>query len=85
MSRAFRVSIISPESCSGCLRCSLACSFFTSPDRAFNPARSKIQVIHGQEDGLFQIELSQKCTHCGICVEYCEFGVLSNNKIAAGR
>ena len=67
---------IAAEHCSGCLRCALACSFFTSPQRAFNPAKSKIQVLPGLEEGQFDVVLDEGCTHCGICVDYCEFGVL---------
>ncbi len=68
---------IAAENCSGCLRCALACSFFTSPERAFNPSKSSIQVIPGLEDGQFEVVLTEGCTHCGICVDYCEFDVLS--------
>ena len=70
---------IAAEHCSGCLRCALACSFFTSLEGAFNPSQSKIQVTPGPEDGQFEVKLTEDCTHCGICVDYCEFGVLSQD------
>ena len=68
--------LVTLERCSGCLRCALACSFFTV-DRAFNLAESRIQVMPGPKDGQFQVELTEDCTYCGICVDYCEFGALS--------
>ena len=43
--------------CTGCLRCMLACSFFTSGKQAFNPALSKIRVEPGSGDGEFEIVL----------------------------
>ena len=72
--------VVAPEHCSGCLRCALACSFFTSRQREFNLSLSKITVLPGWEQGQFEIVLSQECTHCGICVPYCEFGVLSQGE-----
>ncbi|MFC2000868.1 4Fe-4S dicluster domain-containing protein [Chloroflexota bacterium] len=68
---------IAPEHCSGCLRCALACSFFTTRQRSFNPSQSKIQVTVGPEDGQFEVRLTEDCNHCGICIQYCEFGVLN--------
>ena len=72
--------LVDPEQCSGCLRCALACSFFTSPEREFNLSQSKITVLPGWEQGEFEITLSEECTSCGICVKYCEFGALSQDK-----
>ena len=72
--------LIAAEHCSGCQRCALACSFFTSPERMFNLSRSKITVLPSFEQGVFEITLSEECNGCGICVQYCEFGVLSQKK-----
>lgn len=71
---------ISPKDCSGCLRCALACSFFTSAERAFNLSKSKIMVVPDWDQGQFEITLSDECTGCGICIQYCQFGVLSQGK-----
>ena len=71
---------VAPENCSGCLRCALACSFFKSPERKFNLSQSRITVLPGWEQGEYEITLSEECDGCGICVEYCEFGVLSKSK-----
>ena len=67
---------VTAENCSGCLLCCLACSFFTSPERVFNLSRSMIKVRRAQ-DRRFRIEFSEDCTACGICVDYCHYGVLS--------
>jgi len=71
-----RLSIVA-EQCSGCLRCALACSLYTSPERTFNLAQSKIRVVPGWEQGTFEITVSDDCTCCGICAMYCEFGALT--------
>ena len=63
--------------CSGCLRCALACSFFRSGERQFNPALSRIHVLPGPEQGCFTVMLDDDCDGCGICVDYCAFGVLT--------
>lgn len=63
--------------CAGCLRCMLACSFFTSGKQAFNPALSKIQVEPGSGDGKLKIVFLEGCNNCGICTRYCEFGALN--------
>jgi Fe-S-cluster-containing hydrogenase component 2 len=76
MARTAEISIAA-ERCSGCMRCALACSFFTSRERVFNLSKSKIIVMPGWEQGQFEITLSEECTRCGICIPYCEFGVLS--------
>ena len=76
MARTSEISIAA-ERCSGCMRCALACSFFTSRERVFNLSKSKIVVVPGWEQGQFEIALSEECTRCGICIPYCEFDALS--------
>ena len=71
---------IAPENCSGCLRCALACSFFTTSEREFNISKSKITVLPGWQQGEFEITLGEECNHCGICVQYCEFGALTQTR-----
>jgi Fe-S-cluster-containing hydrogenase component 2 len=73
---ATRVLVV-PENCSGCLRCALACSFYTTPEREFNVSRSRIMILPGWDQRHFEVTLTDECTHCGICVQYCEFGALS--------
>ncbi len=68
--------ITAADKCTDCRRCMLACSFFTSGSQEFNPSLSKIQVAPGSGDGEVDIALLDNCNHCGICVNYCEFGAL---------
>lgn len=68
------------ERCSGCQRCALACSFFTSPEKAFNLSKSKITVVPSWDLGHFEISFSEDCTHCAKCVQYCEFGALKRHE-----
>ena len=62
--------LMSAEQCTGCLRCVLACSFFTSSEKAFNPLQSKIKVVPSEEDWQFKVTISNDCDLCGICVDY---------------
>ena len=79
MARIAGISIAA-EHCSGCMRCALACSFFTTRERVFNLSKSKIVVVPGWEQGQFEITLNEECTHCGVCVPYCDFGALSQGQ-----
>ena len=63
--------------CTGCLRCMLSCSFFTSGRHEFNPALSKIQVEPGSVDGEFEIVFVEGRDACGICTRYCVFDALN--------
>ncbi|MFC1944399.1 4Fe-4S binding protein [Chloroflexota bacterium] len=78
MTHTGEISVVATQ-CSGCLCCALACSFFTSPQKEFNPSQSKIQVTPAEIDGQFDIHISEECTLCGICIDYCEFDVLSQD------
>lgn len=62
--------------CSGCLLCSLICSFYNTPERAFNLSKSMIKVKPGGNNGRAEVEISENCIGCNICVAYCYFGVL---------
>ena len=75
-SRTEKISTI-PEACSGCRMCQLACSF--SWQRAYNPAQSRIVIEEGEvvdDTGPFRIAFTDECNDCGICVQYCFYGVL---------
>jgi carbon-monoxide dehydrogenase iron sulfur subunit len=77
MARRTAKILTAPDRCTGCLRCALACSFFVSPERTFNPSKSRIMVVPTWDQKQFEIVLTEECTNCGICVKYCEFGALS--------
>ncbi len=65
--------------CTGCLICELRCSLRF--EKAFNPARAAI-VIRRQTDSPveYTISFTDKCDNCGICVRYCPYGALSQEK-----
>lgn len=69
--------VIKAENCSGCLLCSLACSFFTTTERAFSPSKAQIVVRPGSAETWFTVDLLPDCDGCGICVKYCAFDALS--------
>lgn len=70
------VKVANVDSCSGCLACCLACSFFATPERVFSLSRSSIKVRQSGGEKRFDIEFTEECTQCGICVAYCQYDVL---------
>ncbi len=68
--------IVNMDNCSGCLLCSLACSFFNTPERSFNLSKSEIRVRRAKGRNRFEVEFSDACSGCETCVDYCHFGVL---------
>ncbi|WP_028315306.1 4Fe-4S binding protein [Desulfatibacillum aliphaticivorans] len=64
---------IDAASCTGCMKCGLACSELYH--RAFNPLLARIQVIVKGEEA--EISFTQECTECGVCVDQCFYGALS--------
>jgi Fe-S-cluster-containing dehydrogenase component len=62
--------------CTGCSRCQLACSdlYF----RSFNPSLARIRILMSGAD--YAIELTDECTHCGICVDHCFYGALQKDR-----
>jgi ferredoxin len=67
---------ITAERCTGCLRCQLACSDLFS--RAFNPSRSRIQVIFSDVD--CSIQFTQECNSCGVCADHCFYDVIHKHR-----
>jgi|GEM_PF-389746 len=61
-----------PSRCVGCLLCQLICSL--SYEKMFNPSKSRILIERG-DDG-FKINFTDKCTLCGLCVEFCVYNAL---------
>ncbi|MHA1210208.1 MAG: hypothetical protein ACTSSA_10715 [Candidatus Freyarchaeota archaeon] len=61
-----------PMSCVGCLLCQLMCSF--TYEKVFNP--SKARIIIEKVDGGAKIGFTDDCVKCGVCADYCMYGVL---------
>lgn len=62
--------------CTGCKLCQLACTAFH--EKVFNPARSRIQIIHEYTEGGLHIA-AKRCILCKKCEEICPAGAISNN------
>ena len=70
-------NIVAEENCAGCLLCTLACSFFNTPERVFNPSLAHITVERKEGQNTFGVSFTEDCIDCGTCAEYCQFGVIS--------
>ncbi len=65
--------------CTGCLICELRCSLRF--EKAFNPARAAIVIrrrVRAPDE--YEISFSDRCDNCGICVQYCSYGALTQGK-----
>ena len=69
------------ESCTGCLRCQLACSDLYT--KAFNPSTARIRVIVSAAD--CSILFTEECNECGVCVDHCFHGALHKMKREADK
>ena len=67
---------ITPDLCSGCLRCQLACSDLYQ--KVFNPSAARIQVSLAGAD--CTIEFLEDCQGCGICADQCFYGALQKQE-----
>ena len=65
--------------CTGCLICELRCSLRF--EKAFNPSKAQIVVrrLVGA-DNEYQVSFTDRCDNCGICVRYCPYGALSQER-----
>ncbi|MEW6489778.1 MAG: 4Fe-4S dicluster domain-containing protein [Thermodesulfobacteriota bacterium] len=69
------LTIAAPQNCSGCRLCALACSFENT--RAFSLAAASIRIERVKNENAFQPRVLDECTGCGLCVPFCEYGVLA--------
>lgn len=69
--------------CTGCLICELRCSLRF--EKVFNPSKARIRVrrLVGAENE-YEISFSEDCDNCGLCVRYCPYGALSQEKRGSG-
>ena len=66
----------SPERCTGCLRCALACSDLYC--KSFNPALARIQILVSDAD--WSIVLTEDCNGCGICADHCLYDAVRKSE-----
>ncbi len=69
--------------CTGCLICELRCSLRF--EKAFNPAKAAVTIrrLVSAEDE-YEISFNDRCDNCGICVQFCVYGALTQEKKKRG-
>ena len=69
--------------CTGCLICELRCSLRF--EKAFSPAKASIKIrrLVGTENE-YEISFDDNCDNCGICVTYCSYGALTQQRKRKG-
>jgi Fe-S-cluster-containing dehydrogenase component len=67
---------ITRESCTGCLRCALACSDLYA--RRFEPSLSRIKVVSSDSD--CTVHLTDECNGCGVCADHCFYEALHKSR-----
>jgi len=66
--------IINPENCVGCRLCQMRCSFRFTKRFSFSDAR--IDIEWNEEQCRYDINLNDRCDHCGLCVASCVYEAL---------
>jgi ferredoxin len=62
--------------CAGCLLCELRCSLRF--EKAFNPIKAAIRVRRQvNSPNEYSISFTDKCDRCGLCVQFCLYGALT--------
>jgi formate hydrogenlyase subunit 6/NADH:ubiquinone oxidoreductase subunit I len=71
---------VDASKCKGCLVCELCCSLRFV--KAFSPAKAAIEVRRRvQAADEYQVSINNdRCDYCGICVRYCSYGALTQEK-----
>jgi len=69
-----RVLFFSPERCSGCKRCEMACSLHNA--KVCDPAKSFIHALIHPRLGTPSLVLDDGCQSCGACVVICNLNAL---------
>ncbi len=71
------VTVVAPQNCSGCTLCALACSSHNSARHEFSLAAASIRIDRVANENTFRPRFLDDCTGCGVCVSYCDYGVLA--------
>ena len=75
--------LITPELCTSCLQCEMACSF--EHEGVFNPSKSRIKVFefeHGRRAVPYTCTqcADAVCVGCKVCTIACPFGTVNYDK-----
>jgi Fe-S-cluster-containing hydrogenase component 2 len=68
--------ISTPENCTGCRLCQLACSELY--EKEFNIFSAHISIQ--DQDGQCRIHFTEKCNGCGACTDTCFYGAIIKEK-----
>jgi Fe-S-cluster-containing hydrogenase component 2 len=71
-----KILVISPEKCTSCRTCELACSF--SHEKEFNPVKSRVSVLSFEKEGISVPIVCMQCDNAA-CVNVCPVGAISRN------
>ena len=69
--------------CVGCLLCELRCSLRF--EKAFNPAEAAIAIRRKVKSASeYEISFNEICDNCGLCVQFCNYGALTQTRNKVG-
>ena len=72
-----KILILSPEKCTNCRTCELACSF--RHEQEFNPTRSRVSVLSYEKAGISVPIMCLQCDNAA-CVKVCPVGAITRNE-----
>lgn len=72
-----KILILSPEKCTSCRTCELACSF--RHEHEFNPTRSRVSVLAYEKAGISVPIMCLQCDNAA-CVKVCPVGAITRNE-----
>jgi Fe-S-cluster-containing hydrogenase component 2 len=73
-----KILMISPEKCTGCRSCELACSF--KHEQEFNPARSRVTNLTWEKEGFSTPMMCMQCDNAA-CVKVCPMGAITRDEV----
>ncbi|MGB0670885.1 MAG: 4Fe-4S dicluster domain-containing protein [Rhodospirillales bacterium] len=74
--------LLTPEKCTGCLQCEMACSYET--EGVFNPSKSRIKVFTFEDEGR---KVPYTCTQCAEawCLHACPVEAITLDKATGAK
>lgn len=72
-----KILILSPEKCTSCRTCELACSFHH--EQEFNPTRSRVNVLSYEKAGISVPIMCLQCDNAA-CVKVCPVGAITRDE-----